>query len=253
MKYIWDIDPVAISILGLDVRWYGLAYVLGFFFALWFGQRHLKTFGLEISKPEFENMVFGVFFSGVLGGRIGEFLFYSPSTFWTNPVEILKVWHGGMSIHGGLLLAVIFLVVFCRKRKIPIFKILDLLVIPLAIALVFGRLANFINGELVGVPTDQTWGVVFPHVDEFLRHPSQLYEVVKNFVLAGILIFCFKKNKHLQEGFLFTVFLFFYGVFRFFIEFVREADGVIWFFSTGQVLCIIMAGAAILIARQKKL
>lgn len=246
MIWTWHLDPVAFPVFGLDVRWYGLCYLLGFFLCLHLGYKILKIthqsspIMKQVSKNKYEDLIFGAFLFGVLGGRLGEFLFYSPSIFWTNPFEIFKIWHGGMSIHGGILGAVAFLFVWTRKMKTPFLLITDSIAIPLALALGFGRLANFINGELVGIPTDQSWGVIFPHVDELARHPSQLYEMGKNFLLAGVLFWIWEKNLAKQTGFLSAFFLIGYGILRFGIEFFREPDGMVGMLSTGQVLCFVM-------------
>lgn len=247
---IWDFDPVAFSFFGLDVRWYGLSYLLGFFLCLHLGYFIGKSIDLKISRKSFEDIIFGMFLYGIVGGRLGEFLFYSPTTFFTDPLEIFKIWHGGMSIHGGVLGTLLFLLWSSRKKNFPFWKITDSIVIPLALALGFGRIANFINGELVGVPTDQTWGIIFPHVDNLLRHPSQLYETGKNFLLAFILFYCFRKDYWKHVGTLSGVFLVGYGVFRFCIEFFREPDGMVGELSMGQVLCLFMVLVGILVLRK---
>ncbi len=250
---IWDFDPVAFSILGLPVRWYGLVYVLGFLITVIYGQKICSKMGVNIPKKDFENLVFGLFIAGVIGGRIGHFLFYSPSTFIENPIEILKLWHGGMSIHGGILGAMGYGLWWTKKKNFSFLRLADIFVIPLAIALIFGRLTNFINGELVGIPTQQDWGVIFPHIDDQLRHPSQLYEMGKNIILTGILVYFFQKEYWRRPGFLFSVFLIGYGILRFGIEFFREPDGMIWIFSTGQLLCLTMIAAAIWLGIKQKL
>ena len=253
MIWTWNLNPVAFSIFGLDVRWYGLCYLLGFFLCLHLGYKILKISHHQspiikhISKKKFEDLIFGAFLFGVLGGRLGEFIFYSPATFWADPLEVFKIWHGGMSIHGGIIGAVVFLLWWTRKHYLSFFTITDSVVIPLTLALAFGRLANFINGELVGTATDQTWGVIFPHIDELARHPSQLYEMGKNFLLAGILFWVWKKGCSQKAGTLSALFLIGYGVLRFCIEFFREPDGVLWILSTGQVLCVGMIGVGIFI------
>ena len=251
MIYTWNLDPVALSLFGLDIRWYGIAYLLGFYITLKYLESNRKKKLPTLTKDQLESFIFSTFFIGVLGGRIGEFIFYSPATFFTDPLEILKIWHGGMSIHGGFLAALLWGFFWTRKNKISFWILADIIVIPLAIALVLGRAANFINGELVGIPTDQTWGVIFPHVDNLLRHPSQLYEVVKNLTIAAILIGI--KNKFSPKpGMLFLSFIFFYGFFRFFIEYFRTPDGIIGIFSTGQVLCLFMIFMSLFLCFTKK-
>ncbi len=252
MKFFWNFDPVLFSIFGLDVRWYGLAYITGFFLALFSVPKLAKKNQLKISKPDFENLLFGIFLSGIIGGRLGFFLFYSIETFKTNFMEIFQVWHGGMSIHGGILGAIIFGILWAKFYKTKALKIFDALVLPLAIALGFGRIANFLNGELVGILTDQTWGIVFPHIDNFLRHPSQLYEAMKNFVLAITIFILWKRNHGKKTGFLSVIFLAGYGLMRSGIEFWREPSTQILGISTGQILSLIFVLIALLIAFSQK-
>lgn len=242
---IWNFDPVAFSVFSLEVRWYGLSYLLGFFLCLHVGYAISQKIKLNMPQKTFEDLIFGMFLFGVLGGRLGEFLFYSPGTFFSHPLEVFKIWHGGMSIHGGILGVLLFLFWKSQKNKLPFLKLADSIVIPLALALGFGRLANFINGELVGIPTDQTWGVIFPHIDALLRHPSQLYEAGKNFFLAGVLFYGLQKKWWHQTGLLFYSFLLGYGMLRFFIEFFREPDGQLGPLSTGQGLCLLMISGAL--------
>ncbi|MCK5460994.1 prolipoprotein diacylglyceryl transferase [Candidatus Gracilibacteria bacterium] len=259
MIYIWNLDPIAFSLLGLSVRWYGIAYVLGFFIILQGGQwllQKVKKHSISLqhlSKESFENLCFGLFFSGILGGRIGLFLFYNPQTFWTDFWEIFKVWHGGMSIHGGILGAFLFGFFWCKKNKIPILPLADILIIPLALTLFLGRITNFLNGELVGIPTNQMWGILFPHIDELLRHPSQLYEAGKNLFLFLLLSWLFAKDFWKKPGFLLAVFLGGYGILRFLIEFYREPAILIGLLSMGQILCIIMILISLLLFKKTKI
>jgi len=251
---IWNFDPIAFSIFGLDIRWYGLAYILGFFLALQLGWRIKNKFspaGSEVSKQMFEDLTFGLFFSGVLGGRLGHFLFYAPETFVSDFFEIFKIWHGGMSIHGGIIGAIIFAIFWQRKHHIPLLWITDIFTLPLSIALVFGRIANFLNGELVGRPTNVAWGIIFPHVDNLTRHPAQLYEAGKNLLIAIVLSFFLARGFGKKEGFLTALFLAGYGIFRFFIEFVKESERSFWIFTNGQWLCIFMVLGAILLAKKQ--
>jgi len=238
---IWDFDPVAFGFLGLEVRWYGLSYILGFFLVLKLGFKlQQKSLSKALSQEAFENLIIGLFLAGILGGRLGFFLFYLPEIFWIDPLEVFKIWHGGMSIHGGLLGGIAWLWYFARKNKLSLWVITDVLVIPLALALAFGRLANFINGELVGTPTDQTWGMIFPHIDDLYRHPSQLYEMMKNIGLFVMLNKLFAQGLWKKRGLLTSVFFAGYAILRFLIEFVREPDAIYFFLSTGQWLCVIM-------------
>jgi len=228
--------------MGLEVRWYGLAYLAGFFIAIHFGRWlwNERSLNPTIDKATFDNFVFGTFLAGVIGGRLGLFLFYSPMTFFTDPLEIFKLWHGGMSIHGGLTGAAAWGLWQCRKHGWKPLQVADVFMLPLAIGLFLGRITNFINGELVGRITDQTWGVIFPHFDGLLRHPSQLYAAAKNMDLAILLFIMIKLNAFKRPGLLTAAMLIGYGVLRFIIEFFREPE-IYWGpFTTGQALCIIM-------------
>ena len=138
---IWDFDPVAFSIAGLDVRWYGIAYVVGFFLSLVWTRKFL-----DIPKSETEDLIFGLFIAGIIGGRLGEFLFYNPEILASDPLEVLKIWNGGMSIHGGILGAFLWGLWWTRRRKISLLLVGDVISIPLAISLGLGRIANFLNG-----------------------------------------------------------------------------------------------------------
>lgn len=238
---IWDFDPVAFSIFGLSVRWYGLVYIAGFFGALYGGfALQKKILEKPFPKDVFENLVFGAFLWGVIGGRLGHFLFYDIAYFWTAPLDILKVWQGGMSIHGGILGTTLFLFFWTRHHQRSFLEVSDVLVLPLAITLIFGRLANFINGELVGAPTHTDWGVVFPHVDELLRHPTQLYESAKNVLLSGGLAALYMQGYGRYRGILTSVFLMGYGILRAIIEFYKKEGWIFLGLNTGQWLCIAM-------------
>lgn len=259
MTYIWNLNPIAFSFLGLDIRWYGLVYIFGFFLSLKLGFKLLESQKKQnktiqkVTQEDFENLLFGLFFSGLLGGRLGEFIFYSPSTFWIDFWEIFKIWHGGMSIHGGIIGSVLFGIFWSKKHKINFFTLADILVIPLAFTLFLGRIANFLNGELEGVPTEnQNWGVVFPYVDDLFRHPSQLYESGKNLFLFFLLAWLYTKEYWKKKGFIFLIFVGSYGILRFLIEFFREPDGFIWIFSTGQILCIFMILFSLFLFLQKR-
>jgi phosphatidylglycerol:prolipoprotein diacylglycerol transferase len=259
---IWQNHAVAFSLFGLDVRWYGISYILGFFLVTYLGwwifekiKQNSDFFAgfKKLDKKKWEDLIFGIFFAGIAGGRLGEFVFYSPQVFWQNPLEIFQVWHGGMSIHGGLLGALVFTFYRTRKYKISILLIFDAIVIPLSLALGLGRITNFLNGELAGVPTGSNWGVIFPHVDNLLRHPTQLYESLGSFILAGILFFMLKKYGKLR-GILTIIFLTGYGITRFIIEFWKSPDGwELLSLSTGQWLCLVMIGlAGYIFSMQKK-
>lgn len=253
---VWNLDPVAFSFLGLSIRWYGIAYVAGFFLALKAGlwvHKKITDKNTEEDKKEFENLVFGVFLAGVIGGRLGFFLFYSWETFFEDPTEILRIWHGGMSIHGGVIFATLYLAYYAKTRGRNFLEITDTFVLPLSLALVFGRLANFVNGELVGRVTDVPWAVTFPHIDNQPRHPSQLYEMGKNIVNSVVLLTLLSEGKGKQTGLLSAVFLIGYGIMRFIIEFYRRPEVLVGPLTMGQFLCALMiAGGITIICFKRK-
>ncbi len=262
MIYTHNISPTLISLFGLEVRWYGLMYVLGFFIIQYLGWYCWRYFSVKdqnratvfktTKKETFESLIFWVFVAGVLGGRIGFFLFYYPNLLIADPLEFFRVWNGGMSIHGGFLFGSLTGIYLARKNKLPLLSSADVFVLPMSIGLFFGRIANFINGELYGHPTDQTWGVIFPQVDELMRHPSQLYHASKDLILALILTLIIYKAGFKKPGLLTAYFLFFYGLIRFIIEFYRVPDHYIGPVTTGQFLCVIMMALALTIAFRQK-
>lgn len=249
---IWNFDPVAFSLLGLNVRWYSIVYIVGFFLTVFWGYRiQRKTLLHPLSKDEFENLTFGVFVAGIIGGRLGHFLFFDPTIFVQDFWEIFKIWHGGMAIHGGLLGAVGWVWWWCRKNGHSLLKIADVFMLPLAVTLIFGRLGNFLNGELVGRPTGADWGMIFPHIDNILRHPSQLYEAGKNLIISAILFFFFVKGWWNKRGFLTAAFLTGYGVLRFLVEFMKEPSALLWGIPMGQILSLGMIALAVYLAKKQ--
>lgn len=214
---------------------YALAAVSGYFLTAKIAV--LKN--TKITKEQISDAIFWAMLGGVLGGRIFYVLVYNFDFFLANPAEIFAVWHGGMSIHGGLLGGALGLFFFARKIKMNLWVLADLFAPAIALGLAFGRMGNFINGELVGRPTDFFFGMDFG--DGVSRHPSQLYAVFKDLLLCGILLFL-SLHKKMPTGKLTAIFLLLYGVFRFFVEFFREPDSQIGLLfgllSMGQVLSV---------------
>ncbi len=256
-----QIDPVIFSLGPLQVRWYGLMYVLGFIAAYFLVKHQIKKFNLRDLDRHFENLNIVLIFSLVLGGRLGYVLFYNFSYYWEHPFEILATWHGGMSFHGALIGLIAGGYFFCRRQKIDFWRTADVYVVSGPIGLGLGRIGNFLNGELFGRVTDVPWGMVFPGGGSVPRHPSQLYECL----LEGLFLFIILWNlKDLQvkrqwpAGTMLVCFLFFYGIFRWFVEFFREPDAHLGFLlgllTMGQLLSTIMilAGCIILILRKNK-
>ncbi len=229
------IDPVLVNLGPVEIRYYGVIYALGFVIFYLFLRHAVKKGYLILEEKDVDNLI-GWLILGVVGGaRLFEVIFYNPGYYLANPLEIIAVWKGGLSFHGGLLGALMVSYIFCKKRKISLLRLLDVAVIPVTIALALGRVANFINGELYGKVTSLPWGVKFQNVEGF-RHPSQLYEAAKNLLLLGIAVLSKKYVK--KDGQLFGIFLVGYGVFRFGIEFVKEPEVIIASLSMGQWLSI---------------
>ena len=250
------LDPIAFSLGPLVVRWYGLAYVLGFVCAAAIIYFVAKRWKLGISEDNLLTLMVCAIVGVVLGARIGYVLFYGDGYYLSHPLEILAFNQGGMSFHGGLVGLLIGGAVAARMTRIPFLTLADLGSIAAPIGLFFGRCANFVNGELWGAPTDGSLGVVFGGAAGMMpRHPSQLYEAV----LEGLVIFCVlfalsRKRPPRPQGTFLGAFLVLYGIFRFLIEFVREPDvqlGYLWggWLTMGQVLSapLIVAGIALLI------
>lgn len=222
-----EIDPVLIEVGPLAIRWYSLAYIAGIVLG-WLYVRRLNHALVPpvLSRLAMDDIVMWIILGVVLGGRLGYVLFYQPEYYWQNPAEILQVWQGGMSFHGGFLGVLVMMWWFAKRRKTPFFRIMDLLACAAPIGLLFGRLANFINGELYGRASDVPWAVVFPAGGGVPRHPSQLYEAaLEGLVLFILLSWLAWRTDALQKPRLLSgVFLIGYGVSRLLVELVREPD-----------------------------
>ncbi|WP_415927674.1 prolipoprotein diacylglyceryl transferase [Slackia piriformis] len=250
------LDPIAVQIGPLQIRWYGLAYVAGFICAFLILGNLSKRWRVRINEDAFFVIVFSVILGVIIGGRAGYVLFYGDGYYLQHPEKILAFNEGGMSFHGGLIGVLVGGYIASRITHIPFLTLADMGAVGAAIGLFFGRCANFVNGELWGAPTDLPWGVVFGGAAGTMpRHPSQLYEAL----LEGVVIFCVlfalsRKNPPRPRGTFIGLFLVMYGVFRFLVEFVREPDvqlGYLWggWLTMGQVLSVplIVAGIALLI------
>ncbi len=238
------IDPVLIQLGPFAVRWYGLAYALGYLAIDAWGKWRIRHQPHEsLTQTVWSDCFFLSMVGAVIGGRIGYMIIYHTQSWWHQPWIVFYVWQGGMSFHGGLLGAGLATYYATRKQTIPYLVFLDFLAPMIPLGLGFGRMANFINGELWGRPTYHDWGMIFPYVDNQLRHPSQLYECMGEGILLGILLwwFCRKKRPIGQPiGF----FLLGYSVIRFSLEFFREPDAQLGLLmgqlSMGQWLCFPM-------------
>jgi phosphatidylglycerol:prolipoprotein diacylglycerol transferase len=224
-----------------EIRYYGIIFVLGFVIGYLILIHLAKERKLELTKDELSDLLLYLIIGIIAGARLFYILFYNLKFYFSNPLEIFALWHGGLSFHGGLVGAVIALLLFCRKKKAKFYELADIIVIPTALGLAFGRIGNFLNGELYGRITDVPWAVKFKDAEGF-RHPSQLYESLKNFFIFGVLWWV--RNKKLPKGFLFWSFVTMYAGLRFIIEFFREPDPqlgfIIFNLSKGQILSIIM-------------
>ena len=227
-----EFDPVIFQIGPFALRWYALAYVAGIALGWWYGVRLIKSTKIwggtnpPITQAQADDLILWITLGIILGGRLGYVLFYRPDLIWRNPVEILQIWNGGMAFHGGALGVIIAVGVYARLNKIDLLRLGDLVAPCVPFGLFFGRIANFINGELWGRPTDLPWGIVFPTGGPFARHPSQLYEaLLEGIVLFLILRWATHASKLLtSRGMVAGLFLFYYGIFRIAVEFVREPD-----------------------------
>ena len=254
------IDPVIVEIGPFAIRWYALAYIAG----LVLGWRYMlrltgdlplrdvkvpdeearqkgRTKTIQepiITRIAVDDFLVWATFGVVLGGRLGYVLFYKPGYYLENPLQILTVWQGGMSFHGGLVGGCVATILFCRKRDIPLFTFADMLACAAPIGLFFGRIANFINGELFGRPADVPWAMVFPHGGPLTRHPSQIYEAL----LEGLLLFVVmallwrREGMRARPGHIAGTFLIGYGLARITAEFFREPDAHLGFLYQGATM-----------------
>ncbi len=251
-----SIDPVIFSFGILDIRWYSLAYILGFVIGSFLLKKYNESYANILSNKEIDNFFIWAILGVIIGGRIGYVLFYQTNYFFINPFYILEIWKGGMSFHGGLIGIIVSTYLFCKKTKINFLYLSDLVSIVAPVGLFFGRIGNFINTELYGRVTTFPFAMIFPSIDNQPRHPSQLYEALfEGLILFIILLFYFKiyKNKK-KYGKISGIFLVLYSIFRFLIEFLREPDPqiglMINIFSMGQILCIPIFVFGIIIIRK---
>ena len=252
--FINNFDPVAFEFLTFEIRWYSLSYIAGIVLA-WI---YIKKFILketEYSKY-IDDLISYVIVGVIIGGRLGYVIFYNFEYYINNPLEILMIWTGGMSFHGGVLGVIISTYLFCKKNKLSTFYFLDLISLSAPIGIFLGRIANFINSELYGTRTDFFLAVIFEKVDTVSRHPSQLYEAFFEGIILFILLnLIYKKYINHKPGVLSALFLIFYSVFRFIIEFTREPDahlGLVFMeLSQGQVMSILFFVVGLIVLKIK--
>lgn len=232
------LDPVAVQLGPIAIRWYALAYLAGLVGGWQYIKFLAKRFSDKITGRHIDDFLFWATLGVVIGGRLGYVLFYNLEYFASNPVAIFQVWKGGMAFHGGFLGVVVAAILFCKKHKLPLLTFGDLLACGAPIGLFFGRIANFVNGELFGRETDVPWGVVFPHGGPNPRHPSQLYEALLEGLLLFIILFALSRSAQLRlKGGLFVgIFIAGYGLARAFVELFRQPDAHIGFLSAGSTM-----------------
>jgi phosphatidylglycerol---prolipoprotein diacylglyceryl transferase len=240
--WVHNLDPTLLSLGSVEIRYYGLVYFVGALIAYWLLERARKKGDVPLEKNDTADLVTWLIIGVLVGSRLFYVLFYNFSSYINNPLRVFALWEGGLSFHGGLVGIIVAAYWFCKKRKMHFFDIADILSAPLMFALALGRIANFINGELWGTVWNGKWCVVFPAAGQECRHPYQLYDGIKRFVLTGWLVWLGRKNW--KPGFIFWNFVFFEGLGRFVLDFWKGVDPVFWL-KPGQWMSIVMMGIAL--------
>ena len=240
--FINNFDPVAFQIFSIEIRWYSLAYIIGILMG-WIFSKKIFIYNNEL-RDKFDDYVTYLILGIIIGGRLGYVIFYNFNYYINNLTDILKVWQGGMSFHGGLLGVIFASILFAKKNNHNPFKYLDVVAIVSPIGIFFGRMANFINSELYGIETNLPWGVKFLKIDNLYRHPSQIYEAIfEGIILFFILLYFRNKNFMKLPGMISGLFLLFYSIFRFVIEFLRVPDEQLGYLflnlTMGQIMCFL--------------
>ena len=248
--FINNFDPVAIQFFSFEIRWYSLAYIIGILFG-WILSKKIFISNAEI-KIKFDDYITFLILGIIIGGRLGYIFFYNFSYYSTNLLDIFKIWQGGMSFHGGLIGIIISSIWFAKKNNQNPFNYLDIVSLVAPIGIFFGRIANFINSELYGIETNLPWGVKFIQVDDLYRHPSQLYEALFEGIILFIILLYFRNKGLLKTpGIISSLFLIFYSIFRFVIEFFRAPDNQLGYLilnlTMGQIASLIFLLIGILI------
>ena len=240
--FINNFDPVAIQIFSLEIRWYSLAYIFGILLG-WILSKRFFISDPEL-KEKFDDYLTYVILGIIIGGRLGYVFFYNFDYYLDNLIDVFKIWQGGMSFHGGLVGVIIASIWFAKQNNQNAFNYLDIVSLVAPVGIFFGRVANFINSELYGIETKIPWAVKFIQVDNLFRHPSQLYEAFfEGIILFFILVYFMRKGFMKIPGFISSLFLIFYSIFRFLIEFLRVPDKqlgyLIFNLTMGQIISFI--------------
>jgi len=240
------LNPILFHLGPLQIRWYGLMYVIAFIITFYYVRSAIRKGKLSMNEKQLDNFMGLLVVAMILGARIFEILFYEPAYYFSNPLKMLAIWEGGLSFHGALLSMVLLSIWYLNKHKISFWKTTDTFIVPIVLGNALGRIGNFINGELYGKVTELPWGVVFSGVSG-ARHPTQLYEAAYNIVIFGILFSL--RNKNWKDGTLFGLFLVLYSIARFLVEFLKDMP-ITFGLTTGQWLCIPMLLAGVCIIRR---
>ncbi len=239
--FINNFDPVALEIFSLEVRWYSLAYIFGIILG-WMLAKKLFIRNIEV-KNKFDDYLTYLIIGIILGGRLGYIFIYNLSFYVSNPLDIFKIWQGGMSFHGGLIGVIFASIIFAKNNNQNPFLYMDIVALVAPIGIFFGRIANFINSELYGTITNVPWAVTFIQVDNLPRHPSQLYEALLEGLFLFLLLIYFRNKFSNKSGVISGLFLIIYSIFRFIVEFYRVPDEQIGYLflnlTMGQVVSLI--------------
>jgi len=240
--FINNFDPVAFQILSFEIRWYSLAYIAGIIIG-WLLCKKIFIKNSNVNE-KFDDYLTFLIIGIIIGGRLGYVIFYNFNFYANNLLDILKIWEGGMSFHGGLIGIIIASILFARKNGQDYFLYLDQVSLVAPIGIFFGRLSNFINSELYGIPTEVPWAVTFIQIDNLSRHPSQLYEAISEGIILFLILLYFRNKNFLNKpGLISGLFLIFYSIFRFFVEFLRVPDQQLGYLvlnlTMGQIISII--------------
>ena len=258
--YIHNLNPVLVNFGFLEIRWYSIAYILGILIGWWIAKKiilfKVENGNIVFDVKIFDDLITYIIISIIIGGRIGYIIFYNYSYYFNNPLDIFKIWQGGMSFHGALIGIIFGTYLFAKKVKINLFFFLDIIASVAPLGIFFGRMANFINGELYGKPSTVFWSVIFPHIDKIPRHPSQLYEALLEGVVLLIILVSVVCKKETKTGIVSALFMLFYGFFRIVAEQFREPDAQVGYlfnlFSMGSILSFLMILIGLFILNKAK-